>query len=181
MEFKDFNIEVYGLSNKLHQFEFSVDDSFFAKFENSLIHHGKAGILVDLNKTETFIEMKFNINGSYELTCDRSLRPFEQDFTCAEKVLFKYGEEEKALDDDIFIITKGTQRLNIAQFIYEFISITVPMKKIHPDYEEDLTDDDIEGEIIFTTNDEENEKDSNLDQDDIDPRWNALKNLNKKN
>ena len=61
------------------------------------------------------------------------------------------------------------QEINLAQIIYEYIFISIPMKKVHPNY---LTENENEfGEIIYKS-----ENDSS--DDAIDPRWDALKKLN---
>jgi uncharacterized metal-binding protein YceD (DUF177 family) len=182
MRWRDFDIEIYRLSNKQHQYEFQITEEFFSLFETSMISVGQADVFIDLNKTETFIDMKFKIVGKYELICDRSLRKFDYQFTAQEKILFKYGDEEKEVSEELYYITNNTQKVNVAQFIYEFISMTMPMKSIHPDLEKDFTNEPEEGELVYSTstNDEDWQAEETED-DEIDPRWNVLKDLNKKN
>ena len=174
-DLKKFNINIYNLKNGQHEYLFDVDDSFFSLFENSILSKGKATVKVLLDKTETFITSHFDIEGVYELTCDRSLENFMQPFTSNNEMIFKYGEEYKELDDEIVIIEKSTQSINIAQLIYEYISITVPMKKIHPNYADELADVE-EGKIIFSSEIDEPNSFEEEDQE-IDPRWIKLKNL----
>ena len=181
-DLKKFNINIYNLKNGQHEYLFNIDDSFFSFFENSILNKGRATVSVTMDKTETFISCHFNIEGVYELTCDRSLENFMQPFTTNNEVIFKYGAEYKELDDEIVIIEKSTQTINVAQLIYEYISITVPMKKIHPNYADELADVE-EGKIIFSSEIDENAdiKEEQEDQE-VDPRWlklKDLKNLNK--
>lgn len=174
-DFKDYNIEIYKLSDGKHIYNFEVDDNFFARFENSLIERGSGLVAIELEKTSSFIKMVFDIQGMYELTCDRSLENYFHPYNTREKVIFKYGEEAKELDDDVFIILKGTQRLNVAQLIYEFISITIPMKKLHPKFaDEPEVEEDL---LIYTSMDEEDKDRETEPEKDIDPRWLKLKNL----
>ena len=179
-EIKEFNIEIYKLANGIHKYNFEVKDSFFEHFENSLIEKGSALVVVELEKSDTFIKMGFDIQGMYELICDRSLESFFQHFSTHEKVIFKFGPEVQELDDDIYVILKNTQRLNIAQLVYEFISITIPMKKLHPRYENDLENED--EMLIYSSEDEDQGNESEAQEEkDIDPRWLKLKNLKNNN
>lgn len=179
---RDYDIEIYKLANGRHQYTFEVYDSFFERFENALIEKGSAAVVVDLEKSDTLIKMVFGIEGVYELTCDRSLDKFMHPFSTTENVIFKFGDEPQELDDDIFVILKNTQRLNVAQFIYEFISITIPMKKLHPRFQNEPEGDD-EILVYSSLSDEESsqepdEKDS--PPNEVDPRWLKLKNLKDK-
>lgn len=176
-EIKKFDINIYHLKEGEHQYHFEIDDSFFQIFENSLVNHGKVQVSLLLEKRSTFIELGFNLQGYLELTCDRSLQNFNHQTNAENKLILKYGEENKEVDEDVYIIVPETQKLNIAQWIYEFIMLTVPMKKIHPDLADELADVEL-GKIVYSS-----EKDNNKDEKDeeIDPRWSKLKNLGSNN
>lgn len=76
------------------------------------------------------------------------------------------------------LIHRDTVSLELGQFIYEFISLTVPMKKLHPRFTEDEEDEDEEsetGKIVYSSS--SNEENDREDDDDIDPRWEKLKKL----
>ena len=75
------------------------------------------------------------------------------------------------------MITKSTQSINIAHFIYETIALQVPLKKLHPDEEEG---DDASDEYVYVDDAGDTEDESEQEQE-IDPRWAALQKLNKGN
>ncbi len=89
---------------------------------------------------------------------------------------FKYGEEFKELSEEIIQIPFDTQKLNVAQYIYEFIGVQVPMKKLHPKFrkEEEDEDDDTNTKLIYKSDLLEDE-----DTFNTDPRWDALKKIKK--
>ncbi|PTB92421.1 DUF177 domain-containing protein, partial [Marivirga lumbricoides] len=60
-------------------------------------------------------------------------------------------------------------------FIYETIALEVPLKKIHPD--EELEDEE-SNEYIYIDDSLDSEEEEN---EEVDPRWEALKNLKNKN
>ncbi len=168
MILKDFNINIVGLSNTVHQFQFEVGAAFFRHFGTDLIENGAFTVDLDLDKHETFIEIEFKIKGTAQLVCDRSLDQFDYPIEEQHKIVFKYGEGDVELDDDIVQIDWETAQLELGQYIFEFIGLAVPMKKLHPRFERD----DEEDELVYTS--EKDKKD-----EEIDPRWEKLKNLNK--
>lgn len=162
-----YKIEIFGLSNSDHQFDFEYDEDFFSEFDHSLVSKGKGACIVDLVKTDSMLNLTFSIEGTIELTCDRSLELFDHPIKVQHEVIFKYGDEEKELSENVFVITKGRQEIIISDFLYEFISLEVPMKKLHPKFEDEGETD----EMIYTSESKKEEKEV------IDPRWEALKNL----
>ncbi len=173
----EYDIDIYKLANKVYDYRYFIDQNFFKNFDNSLVTQGNLQATVVLDKQENLITVGFHITGTVELECDRSLEKFNYPLTVNEKLLFQYGTEEQELTEEIIIITRNTQRINVAQFIYEFIGLAIPMKKLHPKYRED-ENPFVEGEIIYTS-DHVQDKDRQVDDDSIDPRWNILKNLKK--
>lgn len=176
-----FGVNIVGLSNSLHHFEFECGEAFFSKFENSLIPEGSFKVNVALDKHETFIEAEFNITGVARLVCDRSLESFNQPIKANHKLVFKYGDKDEELSDEIVIIHRETATLELEQFFFEFIALAIPLKRLHPKFKEDENDDDdAEVKLVYSTKSSA-EEDEITKEDEIDPRWNILKNLNKLN
>jgi uncharacterized protein len=172
MGLKAFKVNIIGLSNKIHLFGFEIGDSFFSHYGTGLISEGSFHADVSLDKRETFIEARFHIKGEAKLICDRSLDPFQQPIEVDRKIVFKYGDADAELSDEIIMIHRDTDSLELGQYIYEFINLEVPIKKLHPRYQGETDTDDAEGKIIYTSGDSENKN-----EDDIDPRWEKLKKL----
>ena len=166
---EDFAIDIYKLANKVYTYQFDIGDSFFEHFGQLLVESGKLKAIVTLDKQETLITINFDITGTVALVCDRSLEPFDYPIDIQERMLYQYGEVEDQLTDEIAIITERTQQINVAQPLYEFIGLAVPMKRLHPKYadEEDVF---TEGEIVFSSDTPTSDAD-----EEVDPRWQALK------
>jgi uncharacterized metal-binding protein YceD (DUF177 family) len=75
------------------------------------------------------------------------------------------------------VIHRDTDSLELGQYIYEFIALEIPMKRLHPRYAGEPEDDDAEGRIIYSSGDPSTENDSDTNNEDIDPRWEQLKKL----
>jgi uncharacterized metal-binding protein YceD (DUF177 family) len=69
----------------------------------------------------------------------------------------------------------------VAQYIYEFIGLAVPMKKIHPRLAAEQYEETEEGILVYRSAGEADgaEGDDESEGDDVDPRWQILKNLPK--
>lgn len=167
--YKTFNIDIYKLSNKKHEYQFEWNEELFSIEESSLVQKGQGTCQVVLDKSETMITLDFAILGTVELTCDRSLELFDYPLNLDEHLILKLGEENVELGDDIVMIHRDTQQLNIAEYLYQYINLAIPMKKLHPDL---IDEDDDEG-IVFVTETAPESKNDNED----DPRWAALKKL----
>ena len=174
---QDFSIDIYKLTNKVYEYQYGVDETFFALFERSTIEKGQLKVVVAFDKQETLITARFMIDGAVTLLCDRSLEEFEHPLHVEETLLYQYGEEEEELTDEIMVITQHTQQINVAQPIYEFIALAVPMKRLHPKYAND-EQPFVEGEIVFSSP-PDHEAETAADTA-ADPRWDILKKLKKK-
>jgi uncharacterized protein len=167
---ESYRINILGLSLAVHQFQYEIGTGFFRKYDNGLVSDGKFTVNVSLDKRETFLETEFKIVGSVKLVCDRSLDEFDHPFSLTRKIMFKYGDQEMEVSEDVIIIPHGTESLEVGKYIYEFIALAIPMKKLHPRYQDESEED----QLIYTSDSNEEKK-----EDEIDPRWEMLKKLNK--
>ena len=167
---KAFSVNILGLSLKTHHFEFTLDDAFFKEYGDNLVSEGNLTAVVELTKKETFIGGHLAIKGTVRLTCDRSLEQFDEPIEVDKKIVFKYGEHDEELSDEIIVIQRDRAELDLGQYLYEFIILEVPMKKIHPRLRSD-EDDEVEGKVIYTSLGEDSA------EDPVDPRWEKLKKI----
>ncbi len=180
-ELKQYEIPILKLENKRHEYEFAGDDAFFGAMEQELIEHGRFRATLILDKTETMLHLTFRIRGSYTLVCDRSLDPFEEPFDTTQKLILKYGDQPQEVSDEIEIIRWDTPVVNVARYLFEFISLTVPMKKLHPRFrqeEEGEEEAETEGKLVYSSKGEPDEEAD--EKPAVDPRWEALNQLKNK-
>jgi uncharacterized metal-binding protein YceD (DUF177 family) len=170
-------ISVANLAEKTHFYEWEGGKKFFDSFENSIVEQGDFMAKVTLEKSSTMLQLYFDIKGTLVLTCDRSLEEFEFPFHTQQKLILKYGEEDEQLTDEIEIINRDTQEINVSQYIYEFIGLATPMKKLHPKFQSE--DDEVENEssTLVYSSDESSENDEIEENTKTDPRWEILKKL----
>jgi uncharacterized protein len=170
-----YSVNIVALSNTVHDFEYEIGNKFFGEYGTDLISEGSFHVNVALHKHETFIEAEFRIKGKAVLVCDRSLDTFDFPIESNHRIVFKFGDSNEEMSDEIIMIHRDTAVLELGQYIYEFLALAVPMKKLHPRFQNETDDEeDPEGKIVYSS-----KKDSDDDKgdDEIDPRWNILKNL----
>lgn len=186
---RTFDIEVIKFLEGVHEIDFEIGKEFFQHFEdNELLDEGILTVRVIMNKGANLIEMDFLISGEVKLTCDRSLEEYFEHLEIRDKILFKYGEVEEEINEEVYMITRDTASINVAQFIYEFILLGLPAKKIHPDHRTEFDEEDFEAEGTYAyidgdyDDDFEEESPDNQDQKEeiADPRWELLKKLKNK-
>jgi uncharacterized metal-binding protein YceD (DUF177 family) len=167
---KEFDIHISKLTLGQHDYSFKIDDRFFELFEYSLAEHGALVADVVLDKKSTFIQLSFRINGVVTLVCDRSLDDFDFPVICQHELILRFGDEEQEISDDVETILHGTQTINIARYLYEYVMLEIPMKKLHPRYQDNTG----ETPIVYTSGDSDN------DESGADQRWNELKKIKNK-
>jgi len=173
---KLFDIDIHNLSQKEYDYQFDIDDRFFTLFEDSIVDKGSLKTKVSMSLHPGVIEMQFDIQGTVVITCDRSLEKYDEAINSNERLLFKFGDENTEISEEIISITRDTHRINVAQYIYEFITIAIPFKKRHPRFRDEEENDEEEVKLIYQSStapaDEEEEKKENED-----PRWALLKQI----
>ena len=157
-----------------HEFEFHVSDSFFQKFENSLVQKGDIDVLVVLDKKEAMMLLDFTMEGHIIVECDRCLEDLDLDIESFNELIVKLGEETGEEAEDVIVISTREHELDVAQYIYEYISVLIPMRNVHED-EEGNPDCDPEVLKVLEKHIAPEEKEENPP---ADPRWDALKGIN---
>lgn len=167
---KSFEINLARLENGTHHFQFELVPDFFETFENNLVEDGfgKASLIMD--KSESMMALNFTIEVDVLLICDVSLESYRESLICQKKHIVKFSLTSEELSDEISTIDMGMQILNVSGYIYEFVSLEIPMKKVHPRLRGQERADLVYKDETPSLNDQEQEN-------KIDPRWEVLKKI----
>ena len=174
-----FRIPFVGLKPGRHDFRMEVDSLFFDSFPSSETNQigGLADVMLD--KLGSKMDCVVNFKGSATLPCDRCLADVIVDVEFTERLVVQLGETTNT-EEDIWILGPECHELDISQPVFEWIHLHLPSRRVH------ATLDDCDSEVVaylhansetyseaLGSSDGEGE-----DEDDgIDPRWNALKDL----
>ncbi|WP_242094173.1 YceD family protein [Aestuariivivens sediminicola] len=172
---KEFTIPFVGLKDGAHHFEYKISEAFFQHFEYEDFNDVNIKVNVILNKKTTLLELHFEVSGDVNINCDVTNEPFNQGIRNDFDLVVKFGSEFNDEFIDILIIPHGTHDINIQQYIYELIVLAVPIKRIHPGVIDGTLRSDILKKLEELSPDSHKERQD--EGDDIDPRWNTLKQL----
>lgn len=165
---QDFLIPVFGLKLGESNFQFVVDQSFFEGVDDLDFSDPKVNVNLDVDKQENMITFDFDIKGSVKVACDRCADEYNQSIEGKYTLFVKYGLEYKEESEDVIIIPADQHQFDVTQFIYEYIVLLLPLRKVHPNDENGNSM--CNKEVIERLNRHEV-------SENIDPRWEALKNL----
>lgn len=185
-KFGIYNIDLKELAPGVHDFEFLLDNKFFADIDGTEVQKGKIKASVSVKSGAMMFELCSHLEGVAIVPCDRCLDDMEVPVDTHNRLVVKFGKEYSEEGDDIVIVPEEEGEINIAWFLYEFVALAIPMKHVHApgkcnktmaaklrqhssrrvDEEDDLDDEMSESDTQF-------EDDKNY----TDPRWDALKGL----
>lgn len=185
-KFSLYNIPLRSLTEGKHEFKYDLDNKYFALIDDGTadIKRGNLKVVVSLKKTSTIFELNFDISGFVLVPCDRCLDDINMNVETKNKLIVKFGKEYSEESDEIVIIPEDDGEINIAWFLYEFIVLSLPAKRIHPPGTCNKTmSSKLNKHRPKSSSDEDSEED---DLDDIeieddssltDSRWDALKDV----
>lgn len=129
-------------------------------------------IEIHFNRQRHFIEVNYEVQGGVELTCDRSLQPFEHPVDTTYSVIFKADVEQETEDESGAVrrFNFSNNSFSIEKEVRDSILLKVPIKKIHPDFRDEKGNVEEFEEKSFGKPPEDEEE-------TIDPRWEKLKEL----
>jgi len=171
---KEYNIQFVGLKLGKHHFDYQIDNKFFEHFEYDEFNDVNIKVDLGFEKKTTLLELHFKASGMVNVNCDTTNEPYNQKIKTDFDLVVKFGEEYNDENEDILIIPHGEYEVNVAQYIYELIVLSLPAKRIHPGIADGTLQSDIlkKLEELSPKGLEEKEK-----TEEIDPRWNTLKKL----
>ena len=137
---REFEIAIVGLKPGVHEYGYVIDDRFFEAYQQQDFKNCRANVKLLLDKKSSFMLLRFEIGGQLEVTCDRcnSSLPLElwDEFSITVKMIEEpelMNEQED--DPDVYYTSRGEGHFDVANWIYEFINLSIPMQKTCSDEE----------------------------------------------
>ena len=132
---RTFEIAFVGLKPGVHEFNYELDSQFFkdkAGDSNDVI---AANVKLSLDKNNGFMLLKFIVGGKAEVNCDRCGNQLNVDLWDEFKLVIKLTEDpqkanEEEDDADIFYIAKSESHIEVSDWLYEFVMLSIPMQHI---------------------------------------------------
>ena len=134
-ETQQYAIPYKGLKNGCHEFRFEVDGSLFEEFQSTEIKDGHCDVTVGADRSESQITLDVAIAGYVVVECDRCLEDCRVPIDFEGQLVVKFSEEVHEYDGEVMWMLPGEDRVELAQYIYESIVLSLPYQRVHPEGE----------------------------------------------
>jgi uncharacterized metal-binding protein YceD (DUF177 family) len=171
----EFLIPFIGLKLGKHPFEFQINQAFFEKFEYHEYENCAIQVNVVLEKKSTMLELSFKHKGTVTVPCDLTNEIFDLPIKGKIKLVVTFGEEFNDDNEELLVLPHGEHQIDIAQYIYEMVVLSVPLKRIHPGIKDGTLKTEALQKLSELTI--KQQKLENKKEENIDPRWDKLKQL----
>lgn len=125
---KAFDIEFVKLGQGEHWFDFDINNDFFEAFESSLTAEDLK-LRLSFTKGSNTFTLLFMLEGKVNVDCDRCLTPVSLPIKSTNMLMVKITENLLEDQDDIIYMLPSEYKMNIAQPLYDFILLSLPIKK----------------------------------------------------
>lgn len=170
---KAYTIRFSGLKNGFHYFDYEIGGDFFGHFNGSLIENAGLQVALELERKTSGLVLQFKLTGWLEMPCDRCLKQIQVPVTGDAELVVKLSADPGESTDSLWFLPITAYEINVGQFLYETISLMVPLRALCGQDNSDSCQADFEALMQqYDGSVAKEEVDG-----DIDPRWEKLKNL----
>jgi uncharacterized protein len=169
--FSAFSLPIQGLKVGIHEYQYTLDASFFKLFEDSLIGESELVVSVALDKRYDMMILDFEMEGWIQSDCDRCSASIHLPISSEQTLFVKYSEEKEEEEDEVIFIHREAPELNLAKYLYEFVVLSLPISSTYDCEKEDPRPCNMEVLALLNS--------SNEDKDDSSGSsvWDVLKDL----
>ena len=130
-----YSIAYKGLKNGLHEVDFDVDGALFKAYESKEIKDGRCKVHVDIDKSDTQLILDVTIDGHVVCECDRCLEDCTIPVHFDGRLTVFVSDHQGEYDGDNMWVSPDEEDINLMQYIYESIVLSLPYRRVHPDGE----------------------------------------------
>lgn len=164
---KQFVLQFSGLKLGFHEYEFEIVDLFFEQYAIEDVDGGNIHVNFTLEKRENMMELSIKMAGTLKTICDRCLDPMVLATDTEDQVMIKFGSETNSDNEELLVLGPEAYQIDIAPFLYEFITVQFPLRKVHDE-------DDCDPAVIEKL---QEALDTPEEDDDTPNMWDELKKL----
>lgn len=130
---KRFAIAYEGLRTGRHDFDFEVDGQLFAAYGNAEIRDAACRVGVQVERGEAMLLVDIRIEGSVVVACDRCLEDCRILVAFEGQLPVKFSDEPREYDGEVMWLLPGEDEIDLTQYIYESIVLSLPYQRVHPE------------------------------------------------
>jgi uncharacterized metal-binding protein YceD (DUF177 family) len=181
-KFDTYKIDLKSLSIGVHEMEYLLENKFFANIDMPELQKGKVNVHLTVKHSKAMTEMNFVIEGVVYVPCDRCLDDVEIPIETKNRLIVKIGKEYSEESDEIVVIPADEGAINVAWYLYEFVALAIPIKRVHaPGKCNKTMSSKLKKHAAKNISGEEEDGIEEAPEEEgaeiVDPRWEALKGL----
>jgi len=131
---RQYEIAFVGLKQGVHDFNYHIDDRFFQLFSESIVEKADVMVHLKFEKHPSFFMFNFHLQGKVHLPCDRCGVELDYPIESENSVIVKFDEHREGDDDDsmadVIYIGRNETHFSVAQLIYEFVNLSIPINHV---------------------------------------------------
>ena len=130
---QEYKIPHAGLKKGIHEFSYELTETFFASFENALINKCNVQVNITFDKRQEPYTIEIDLDGTIWSDCDRCTASIPVSIHASYTIYAKYTVDEamKEMDEvEIIYIARDDQFIDITQFLYDFVHLSIPVHVI---------------------------------------------------
>jgi uncharacterized metal-binding protein YceD (DUF177 family) len=175
---KEYLIPFVGLKLGKHKFEYQINNAFFEIFDYNEFQNSDIKVNVVLDKKSNLLEISFKHQGTVNVPCDLTSEDFDLPVKGKINLIVRFGDSYNNENEELLILPFGEFEIDLAQYIYEMIVLSIPLRRVHPG----IKDGSLNTEALtklkeLTIKEQKKEKKEKEEEENIDPRWDKLKKL----
>ena len=128
-----YTVDYKSLATGENDVELVIEDSLFHLWEESEIKSGHGTARIRIFKHGNMAEMKAELSGEVKVECDRCLDEIMLPFSWKDECVIHVVDEIPNEETDDLYITTSDQQLDLAQWLYESVVLSLPYQWVHPD------------------------------------------------
>lgn len=172
--FDKYYVDLKSLKDNALELTFELDNKFFADIEGEEFQKGSIKACVTVKKSREVFDFTFSLNGKVVVACDRCLDDLDIEVCTENSLKVKFGDNY-ADEGDIVIVPESDGGVNVAWYLYEFIALALPMKRVHAPGK---CNHEMTGRLKkHSCGNDADADDQETEESTIDPRWEALKGI----
>ena len=148
---QSYSIVFQGLSAGRHEFRFEVGKGLFEEFQSTEIKDGKCDVEVALERSDAHLELEIRITGHVIVACDRCLEDCSIPIDFEGRLPVRFSDEVHEWDGEVLWLLPGENSIDLSQYVYESIVLSLPYQRVHPEGE---CDPDMLGRFRIVSQDE---------------------------
>jgi uncharacterized metal-binding protein YceD (DUF177 family) len=132
---REYELAFVGLKPGIHAYEYRITDKFFDAYQQQDFTDCEADVKLFLEKNQGFMLLRFEVTGKLNVFCDRCGNPLPLDLWDEFRVIVKLVEDPETMnqeeeDPDVYYISRTESHLHLADWIYEFINLSIPVQRM---------------------------------------------------